>query len=57
MATKPKEPVFDEVHHHWICEGCDAANLGVNPPDQCRVCGHAYFENLADQLEDDKTRH
>lgn len=39
------DPILSEV---WVCEGCQTAHTGVNPPDSCPVCEHRYFENAAD---------
>jgi rubrerythrin len=50
-AKKPK-PIEAPVEHHWICEGCDGVSVGVDPPDVCDVCGHRYFENLADVCDE-----
>lgn len=41
------------LNMHWVCEGCQNATLGVNPPDTCRFCEHEYFSNLQDD-EDEK---
>ncbi len=38
----------------WICEGCGGVAEGVNPPDACSVCAHAYFESMADLLAERK---
>lgn len=49
---KPKIDPETPVEHHWICEGCGAVNIGVDPPDECRLCAHPYHENLADQIRE-----
>lgn len=36
----------------WVCEGCGRVCEGVDPPDQCPVCEHKFFECLADILKD-----
>lgn len=54
--TLPAEPNHP-VEHHWECEGCLFMALGENPPNQCPICGHEYFENLADQLAELPSQH
>ncbi len=47
---RPKPPTDTPPEHHWVCEGCDAVHVGVDPPDYCNVCDHPYFENMADTI-------
>lgn len=52
MASKTKKPqVSPDIRHTWICEGCQSAHEGVNPPDEC-FCGHRFFENMYDLVEE-----
>lgn len=55
--AKPKIDPETPLEHHWICEGCDAVNVGVDPPDYCRVCEHTFFENAADQQRERERLH
>jgi rubrerythrin len=53
--VKRKSPITDEdLKQTWVCEGCGAANTGVNPPDACDICGHEFFENLWDVIAECK---
>lgn len=46
--AKAKKPTQDHpLEHNWVCEGCGAVHIGLNPPDMCH-CEHEMFENLAD---------
>ncbi len=38
--------------HNWVCEGCRCCYEGVNPPAECSFCGHEYFENLQDLVDE-----
>lgn len=38
----------DVLKHEWYCEHCKTMYAGVNPPNDCDVCGHVLFENGLD---------
>ena len=57
MSKPKKQPDDTPLEHHWICEGCQTVNVGVDPPDLCRICEHEFFENLADLCEDHAARY
>lgn len=53
-AKRRREPKPPPVPSRelWVCESCGHVSEGVNPPDECSWCLHAYFQNMQD-LEDE----
>ncbi len=50
--VKPPPPPAVPAGMVWLCEGCGTPNDGLSPPDACSMCGHGYFENLQDMLDE-----
>lgn len=49
MKAEPEIALDTET---WMCESCGTPHYGVNPPDECTLCGREYFDNYADVLKE-----
>ena len=36
------------LREEWYCEHCHTVSTGVNPPNECDVCGSTKFDNGLD---------
>ncbi len=43
-----KTNLDDVLREEWSCEHCRTLYSGVNPPNECDVCGHTLFDNSLD---------
>lgn len=44
----PRTNADDTLKREWYCEGCSHVFEGVDPPNECDVCGGTKFENGLD---------
>lgn len=42
----------DVLRDEWYCEHCRHVFNGVNPPNECDVCGHTLFDNGLDLVSE-----